>query len=151
MQQFLTKIYSLNIEIVCEGALFHLQAQFKIRARVQLLLALLCIQEAFLVPPVDGAGSWVSVLAAHLSCVPDLPYLHHLSGTWVAIRTAIWERCSLLLSCTLLSFTSVYFSFHLVDIKNGFTCMLCRIWDTYFHDIHISLWGASSSSKLLHP
>lgn len=43
------------------------------------LLALLCNQKASLVSKVDGAGSWVSVMAAHLHGVPDLPHLQHVS------------------------------------------------------------------------
>ena len=43
------------------------------------LPARLCIQEAFLVPPVDGAGSWLSVVAAHLCRVPGLPHLHQVA------------------------------------------------------------------------
>ena len=57
------------------------------------LLALVCNQEASLVPPVDGAGSWVSVVAAHLcrllishTCtrLPDQPH-QSLSGTSTAL------------------------------------------------------------------
>ena len=43
------------------------------------LPALLCNQEASLVPPVDATGSWVSVVAAHLCRVPDLPHPHQVA------------------------------------------------------------------------
>ena len=39
----------------------------------------MCIQEASLVPPVDGAGSWFSVVTAHLCRIPDPPHLHHVA------------------------------------------------------------------------
>lgn len=42
------------------------------------LQSLLCIQKAPRVPPVDSAGSWVSVVVSHLRGFPDLPQLHHV-------------------------------------------------------------------------
>ena len=43
------------------------------------LLALLCNQEASLVPPIDGSSSWVYVVAAYLCRVPDLQHLHQVA------------------------------------------------------------------------
>ena len=34
---------------------------------------------SFLVPPVNGAGYWFSVVSAHLCRVPDVPHLHHVA------------------------------------------------------------------------
>ena len=80
------------------------------------LLALLCNQEASLVPPIVGAGSWISAVAAHLcrflicqSCT-TLPHEPHQSlvGNQRSYFSCRLPRTGCLNFCALLCTVSSY-------------------------------------------